>query len=73
MTLKEKLAVFRDQVSSGDIRSRAVKKIESMAGLGARQFGEDAGPMSHSIRPESYILMDNFYIATIDYCSKRRT
>ena len=45
--------------------SRAVKRIEDVRGLRARQFQEDAGPMSHPIRPESYISMDNFYTATV--------
>lgn len=33
--------------------------------LRSRQFAEDAGPMSHPIRPESYISMDNFYTGTV--------
>jgi len=63
--LKEGLTVFRDQEFSGDMGSNAVKRIEDVASLRARQFAEDAGPMSHPIRPESYISMDNFYTATV--------
>jgi len=63
--LKEGLTVFRDQEFSGDMGSKAVKRIESVRGLRAGQFAEDAGPMSHPIRPESYISMDNFYTATV--------
>jgi len=65
LTLKEGLTVFRDQEFSGDMGSNAVKRIEDVASLRARQFAEDAGPMSHPIRPESYISMDNFYTATV--------
>jgi len=65
LTLKEGLTVFRDQQFSGDMGSNAVKRIESVSSLRGRQFNEDAGPMSHPIRPESYISMDNFYTATV--------
>lgn len=65
LTLKEGLTVFRDQEFSGDMNSNAVKRIEDVRTLRARQFQEDAGPMSHPIRPESYISMDNFYTATV--------
>lgn len=65
LTLKEGLTVFRDQEFSGDMGSNAVKRIEDVRGLRGRQFNEDAGPMSHPIRPDSYISMDNFYTATV--------
>jgi len=65
LTLKEGLTVFRDQEFSGDMGSNAVKRIEDVRSLRGRQFNEDAGPMSHPIRPESYISMDNFYTATV--------
>lgn len=65
LTLKEGLTVFRDQEFSGDMNSHAVNRIENVRALRGRQFNEDAGPMSHPIRPESYISMDNFYTATV--------
>lgn len=66
LTLKEGLTVYRDQEFSGDMMgSHAVKRIEDVRGLRAGQFAQDAGPMSHPIRPESYISMDNFYTATV--------
>mmetsp|Transcript_4749 Transcript_4749/g.10709 ORF Transcript_4749/g.10709 Transcript_4749/m.10709 type:complete len:760 (+) Transcript_4749:1-2280(+) len=65
LTLKEGLTVFRDQEFSGDMGSHAVKRIEDVKSLRARQFAEDGGPLSHPIRPESYIAMDNFYTATV--------
>ncbi|MCH6256407.1 aminopeptidase N [Puniceicoccaceae bacterium K14] len=65
LTLKEGLTVFRDQQFTADQTSEAVKRIKDVRGLRAGQFPEDAGPMSHSIRPESYVIMDNFYTATV--------
>ena len=65
LTLKEGLTVFRDQEFTADMRSRAVKRIDDVANLMARQFPEDAGPMAHSIRPERYIEINNFYTATV--------
>ena len=65
LTLKEGLTVFRDQQFTADQTSAAVKRIDDVAGLRARQFLEDSGPMAHPIRPESYISMDNFYTATV--------
>jgi len=63
-THAEGLTVFRDQEFSGDMNSKPVKRIEDVRVLRGRQFNEDAGPMAHPIRPESYISMDNFYTAT---------
>lgn len=39
--------------------------MQDVRTLRSRQFPEDAGPLSHPIRPESYIAMDNFYTATV--------
>lgn len=65
LTLKEGLTVYRDQEFSSDMLSRAVKRIEDVRSLKDRQFSEDAGPLSHPIRPSSYIEINNFYTATI--------
>ncbi|KAI3855575.1 hypothetical protein MKX03_006613 [Papaver bracteatum] len=65
LTLKEGLTVFRDQEFSSDMGSRSVKRIEDVSFLRNNQFPEDAGPMSHPIRPHSYIKMDNFYTSTV--------
>ncbi|XP_026194050.1 puromycin-sensitive aminopeptidase [Cyclospora cayetanensis] len=65
LTLKEGLTVFRDQLFSADMCSAAVKRIEDVTFLRAHQFPEDSGPMSHPIRPETYIAMDNFYTFTV--------
>jgi aminopeptidase N len=65
LTLKEGLTVFRDQQFSADMTSAAVKRIDDVKVLRAAQLPEDAGPMAHPIRPESYISMDNFYTSTV--------
>jgi aminopeptidase N len=65
LSLKEGLTVFRDQEFSSDMRSRSIKRIEDVVSLKTRQFSEDSGPMAHPVRPESYIVMDNFYTATV--------
>ena len=65
LSLKEGLTVFRDQEFSADQHSRAVKRIEDVRVLRARQFPEDAGPMAHPVRPDSYIEINNFYTMTI--------
>jgi len=65
LTLKEGLTVFRDQLYSADMTSEAVQRIESVKTLRSFQFPEDAGPMSHRIRPDSYIAMVNFYTSTV--------
>ncbi|MCP3943169.1 MAG: aminopeptidase N [Desulfobacteraceae bacterium] len=65
LSLKEGLTVFRDQQFSSDLNSRAVTRISCVKNLRAFQFPEDCGPMTHSVRPESYIKMDNFYTMTV--------
>jgi aminopeptidase N len=65
LSLKEGLTVFRDQEFSADMGSRAVKRISDVRLLRNAQFPEDAGPMAHPVRPESYIEINNFYTATV--------
>ncbi len=65
LCLKEGLTVFRDHQFSGDMRSAAVRRIEDVATLRGRQFREDAGPLAHPVRPESFIEINNFYTATV--------
>jgi aminopeptidase N len=65
LSLKEGFTVFRDQSFSADQGSAAVKRIEDVRGLRASQFPEDAGPLAHPIRPESYMEIGNFYTATV--------
>jgi aminopeptidase N len=69
LSLKEGLTVFRDQEFSMDLcadaSARAVKRIEDVRVLRTAQFPEDAGPMAHPVRPDSYIEINNFYTVTI--------
>lgn len=65
LSLKEGFTVYRDSEFSADLGSRTVKRVEDVSLLRTLQFAEDAGPMAHPIRPESYIEISNFYTMTI--------
>ena len=69
LSLKEGLTVFRDQEFSmdmaGSTSARAVKRIQDVRSLREKQFPEDAGPMAHPVRPDSYAEINNFYTATV--------
>jgi aminopeptidase N len=69
LSLKEGLTVFRDQEFSmdmaGSASARAVKRIDDVMRLRASQFPEDAGPMAHPVRPDSYVEISNFYTPTV--------
>ncbi len=65
LTLKEGLTVFRDQEFTSDMQSRAVNRIQVVRDLRSRQFPEDSGPMSHPIRPDKYMEINNFYTMTV--------
>jgi len=69
LSLKEGLTVFRDQEFSQDMAgspsARGVKRIDDVRFLRQMQFPEDAGPMSHPVRPDSYVAIDNFYTTTV--------
>ena len=65
LCLKEGLTVYRDQEFSGDQRSRSVQRISDVKALRAAQFPEDAGPLAHNVRPDTYREINNFYTATV--------
>ena len=65
LSLKEGLTVFRDQEFSADVGSPALRRIQDVRMLRAAQFPEDAGPMAHPVRPDSYVEINNFYTATV--------
>ena len=65
LSLKEGFTVFRDAEFTADMHSRTVKRIEDVSALRAVQFAEDSGPMAHSVRPDSYIEISNFYTPTV--------
>ncbi|PXF62653.1 aminopeptidase N [Kangiella spongicola] len=65
LSLKEGLTVFRDQEFTANQTDHGVKRIEDVKVIRSHQFAEDAGPMAHPIRPDSYIEMNNFYTVTV--------
>ena len=65
LSLKEGLTVFRDQEFSSDLGSRPVNRIDNVRVMRGAQFAEDASPMSHPIRPDQVIEMNNFYTLTV--------
>lgn len=65
LSLKEGLTIFRDQSFTEDVLSPAVMRIHDVNALRETQFPEDAGPLAHPVRPDSYIEINNFYTATI--------
>jgi aminopeptidase N len=65
LALKEGLTVFREQQYAGDRYSRAVTRIQAVRNLRSGQFTEDAGPMAHAVRPDSYEQISNFYTSTV--------
>jgi aminopeptidase N len=69
LSLKEGLTVFRDQEFSADMMGsesgKVVKRIDDVRVLRQAQFPEDAGPMAHPVRPDSYVEINNFYTLTI--------
>ncbi len=65
LSLKEGFTVFRDQEFSADLNSRPVKRISDVNVLRSHQFAQDASPMAHPVRPDSYIEISNFYTVTV--------
>ncbi|MCB1683771.1 MAG: aminopeptidase N [Pseudomonadales bacterium] len=65
LSLKEGFTVFRDAEFSSDMNSRTVKRIEDVSFLRSVQFAEDASPLAHPIRPDSYMEISNFYTPTV--------
>ncbi len=65
LSLKEGLTVFRDQQFSSDMSSPVINRIRQVKVMREHQFAEDAGPMSHPIRPDEVIEMNNFYTVTV--------
>ncbi len=65
LSLKEGFTVYRDAEFSADMGSRTVKRVEDVSFLRTQQFAEDAGPMAHPVRPDSFMEISNFYTLTI--------
>lgn len=65
LSLKEGFTVYRDQHFSSDLLSASVQRIEDVNGLRLHQFSEDAGPLAHPVRPDSFVEINNFYTSTV--------
>ncbi len=65
LSLKEGLTVFRDGLFSADMTTKGVKRLEEVRTVREHQFIEDQGPMSHPVRPDNYIEINNFYTLTV--------
>ncbi|WP_100657358.1 aminopeptidase N [Alteromonas flava] len=65
LSLKEGLTVFRDQLFSETFNASLSTRIKQVKVMREHQFAEDASPMSHPIRPQEVIEMNNFYTVTV--------
>ncbi len=65
LSLKEGLTVFREHQFSQAITQSPIGLIENAKLMRSRQFPEDASPMAHAVRPDSYVEINNFYTVTI--------
>ena len=65
LSLKEGLTVFRDQQFSADMTSELSNRIKHVRVMREHQFAEDASAMSHPIRPDEVMEMNNFYTVTV--------
>lgn len=65
ISLKEGLTMFRDQSFTADLHSKTVKRIQDVRTIRSAQFAQDASPMAHPVRPDSYIEVSNFYTVTV--------
>ena len=65
LCLKEGLTVFRDAQFTADLRNPSVKRIQDARVIKGPQFREDAGPLSHPVRPHSFVEINNFYTLTV--------
>ena len=65
LSLKEGFTVYRDAEFTSDMNSRTIKRVEDVEFLRSVQFVEDAGPLAHPVRPDSYVEISNFYTTTV--------
>ena len=65
LSLKEGLTVYRDQQFTSDTHNYETKRIDDVKFFRKYQFREDSGPTAHSVQPEQYLEIDNFYTTTI--------
>lgn len=65
VSLKEGFTNYRDQTFNSDMGNADATRIADVATFRATQFPEDAGPMAHPIRPDSFVTIENFYTTTV--------
>ena len=65
LCLKEGLTVFREQEYMAQGAKGLINRVEEVEFLLKNQFPEDAGPLSHAVRPSKYKEINNFYTATV--------
>ena len=65
LSLKEGFTVYRENQFGQDMNDKVTERIDEVKMLRDLQFSEDASPMAHPIRPESYIEINNFYTMTV--------
>ena len=65
LCVKEGLTVLREQEYVEDQLEKEVSRINQTDFLIKQQFKEDAGSLSHSVRPTKYVEINNFYTATV--------
>ena len=63
--LRGQPSLSAEDLARAQASARTVKRIDDVSTLRAAQFPEDAGPMAHPIRPDSYQEIGNFYTATV--------
>ncbi len=65
LSLKEGLTVYRDQQYTEENYIASTARMEQVNMIRNVQFKEDAGPLSHPIRPDHFVDISNFYTVTI--------
>ncbi|XP_026191253.1 puromycin-sensitive aminopeptidase [Cyclospora cayetanensis] len=62
---REGLATFREKLFTATLVPPVVTRMQDLRNLLNFQYPEDAGPLAHPIRPESYEVVDNLYTPTV--------
>ena len=65
LSLKEGFTVFREASFAAATGIPLLRRMEDVSLLRSVQFAEDAGPLAHPVRPDSYLEISNFYTATV--------
>ena len=65
LSLKEGLTVYREHQFAKWSQKNPLERLGEAKTMIYDQFSEDAGPLSHPVRPDTYIEMNNFYTLTV--------